>query len=174
MSDPKLVEHAKCVLSRTRAPDAAGAERSDLHVLQRCERAEEPDVLEGAHHTGTCDSVAATARECFSVEQDPTRGRREDAGDTVEEGRLTGAVRPDQSDDLPLGQLERYAAKRLDAAEALHDFDSLQNAGGDLRAGGQGAHQGDFTSFCGDFLGRRQVAETPRRRPAPASRSRAL
>jgi len=35
-----------------------------------------------------------------------------------EEGRLAGAVRPDQPDDAPLRHLERHAVERDDAAEA--------------------------------------------------------
>src|SRR2546427_7085234 len=124
MHDPQLVEHSECVVPRMCTPNTAGSECSDLHVLQRRERAEEADVLEGPDDTRTCNPVAATARERFSVEQDSTRGRREDAGDTVEQSRLTGAVRPDQADDLPLGQFERHASKCLDSTEALHDFDS--------------------------------------------------
>ena len=102
--------------------------------------------------------MAPAPGDPLAVEQDATRGRREDAGDAVEEGRLARAVRSDQADDLPFRQLQRDPSKRLDSAKTLHDVDSLQNAGGDLRAGCQRAHQATLRRFAGAF---QRVGETP-------------
>src|SRR5206468_5459933 len=55
--------------------------------------------------------------------------------------------------------LERNASERLDPAEALHDVDSFENPGSDLRAGCQKAHQATLRRFAGAFQGRGQLSE---------------
>ena len=63
-------------------------------------------------------------------EQDPTPGRRMQAGHGVEEGRLAGPVRADQAEDLTLGKGEVEVAKGLQPAEALRQAAGLQQGHG--------------------------------------------
>ena len=53
------------------------------------------------------------------VERDPAGRRRVDAGDQVEDGRLSGAVGPDEADDLALLHLEAEIVHGPEAAEVF-------------------------------------------------------
>src|SRR5437016_1708068 len=65
----------------------------------------------GAHHT-----VRAPAINALAVELDRAARRPEEAGDHPQGGRLARAVRPQERDDAPLGDLEADAVQRADAA----------------------------------------------------------
>ena len=52
------------------------------------------------------------ARHVDAVEHDAAGGRQRVAGEAIEEGRLAGAVRPDQADDLALVDREIGARDR--------------------------------------------------------------
>jgi hypothetical protein len=45
--------------------------------------------------------------EVVAVDAHPPRGRAQDSGERSERGRLAGAIRADQPDDLPCADLER-------------------------------------------------------------------
>src|SRR5262245_38066352 len=55
----------------------------------------------------------------LAVDQDFARGRPQLAKNTVKQRRLSGAVRPDNPEDFPVTDLERYAVDGGDAAESL-------------------------------------------------------
>ena len=59
----------------------------------------------------------------------PTSGAKT-PGDHVEDGRLAGAVRPDQPDDGAFGDVERHAGDRAQAAEGLGDVADLEERHG--------------------------------------------
>src|SRR5207302_3344650 len=75
---------------------------------------------------GARDAMTGAATERLTVQQDVARRRGVDAGDAVEQRRLPRAVGPDQADDFALGELERDAPERVDAAEALGHVDRLE------------------------------------------------
>ena len=73
---------------------------ADQDVLQRRHVGEEPDVLEGARHAGLGDQVGLGRQHAARRSIDGAGGRHVQPGEAVEEGRLAGAVGPDQADDL--------------------------------------------------------------------------
>jgi hypothetical protein len=85
---------------RAAAPDLLRGERADFDVLDDAEPIEEADVLEGPHDAGARDRVPGPAAERRTVEQDASGRRCVDARDAVQQRRLAGPVRADQSDDL--------------------------------------------------------------------------
>src|SRR5262249_55845106 len=66
-------------------------------------------------------------------------GRRQDAEQDLDQGRLAGAVLAEQPEDLALLDTERDALERLDGAEGLDKVVSLD---GDLPAPSGGPHAG--------------------------------
>ena len=59
------------------------------------------------------------ARDVVAVEQDASRGRRQNAADQIDDRRLAGAVRPDERMTRALRELERHVSGCGDATEAL-------------------------------------------------------
>ena len=57
-----------------------------------------------------------------STEIDPTRSGRQHAGDEIEDGRLAGAIRSDESSDLVFAQDKIDAVDGVDAAEVLRQI----------------------------------------------------
>jgi hypothetical protein len=53
-----------------------------------------------------------------SFEKDRSGNRRHRPGDSLEQGRLPGAVRPDDRDELPLINRQRHPAQRGEPAIA--------------------------------------------------------
>src|SRR6266496_1763535 len=102
-------------------PRLAGAhtdpERGDLDVLADGEGPQRAAVLERARQAGARPSMSAPAGDVAIAELDRARVRQVEAGEHVHERRLAGAVRPDQTDDLPRVELERDLLQRLDACE---------------------------------------------------------
>ena len=67
---------------------------------------EQPDVLERAGHARPATTAQRLrAAAVAAVERDLALGRDVQAGEAVEEGRLAGAVRADQTDDLALADV---------------------------------------------------------------------
>src|SRR5689334_20048872 len=62
----------------------------------------------------------------LAFEQDRAALEFVEPGKTVEEGGLAGAVRADQSNDVPGHNVERHAVERNDAAEAHADIAHAQ------------------------------------------------
>src|SRR5437773_6850994 len=78
------------------------------------------------------DSIRGHAVDPFAIEEH-VAGRRPDCpGQDVQEGRLPRAVRPDEAENGPLGDLEGDPVERGHAAEPLHDGLRLE-AGGHSR-----------------------------------------
>jgi hypothetical protein len=73
--------------------------------------------LERPGQARTSPPVGAPAGDVAIAELDGPRGRQVEAGQNIDERRLAGAVRPDQTDDLTATQLERDVLKRVDAFE---------------------------------------------------------
>src|SRR5207248_5538501 len=94
---------------------------ADEHVLERGHVLEEADVLERATDAALRDRVRWLPGHVMAVEDDPPRGRLVDAREHVEEGRLAGAVRPDQRDDRPARDGEVDVVRGDQTAEHLPD-----------------------------------------------------
>src|SRR5258708_23568187 len=90
----------------------------DQHVLDDGEHLHKADVLEGPADAHRDTMMRGEAdRLCPTVRLRPRRGFV-DTHHAVEERRLTGAVRADQTDDLPLTNAEVHIVECLQAAEA--------------------------------------------------------
>ena len=78
----------------------------DHHVLPRSHLLEQTDVLEGPSDPPLGDRMRRLAGHVVTCEHDLPAGRLVDAREAVEERGLAGAVRADQADDRPLGDVE--------------------------------------------------------------------
>ena len=92
-------------------------ERSDRDVVDDAEPAERAHDLVRAGDPGARDTMRRPTDDRASGEAHLARVGPQDAADHVEQGRLAGAVRTDQREDLTVAHLERHVAERLHAAE---------------------------------------------------------
>jgi hypothetical protein len=103
--------------ARPAGPAAPVAAHED--VLEHRHVAEEPDELEGARDAARGDRVRPPQRQGLALEEDASSRRLDHARDHVEDGRLPGAVGPDQRLDLPGLDGEVHGANGREAAELL-------------------------------------------------------
>src|SRR6202035_687333 len=117
------------------------------------------DVLERARDAKLGGSIWLGARDVATFEDNPARGRHVHAGDAVEQGRLAGAVRADQREDLALRHIEadliygRQAAEALD--HALKREDRLHGIGAHEATTADSSWTPRFSSWARRRLGRR-------------------
>src|SRR4029077_20064899 len=116
---------------------------ADPDVVEGAHVLEQPDVLEGAGDAERRGLVRLRAGDVAALEHDATLGRREDAGDRVEQGRLARAIRADQREHLAALRVERHIIHGDEAAEPLRHVLDLQDellgrAGGPRSDGGDG------------------------------------
>ena len=88
------------------------------HVLEHGHLGEGAGDLEGPPDAAGDALLGAFAGDVGGADADIARGRAEGAGEEVEERGLAGAVRADQADHLALGEGDRHAVDRPEAAEA--------------------------------------------------------
>src|SRR6266850_7010002 len=108
-------------------PSAMAAGRSILAFFFSSRRRH--TILQGDWSSDVCSSDLATPGdrvrrepvEPIGAEPDLTAVGGDEAADHVEERRLAGAVRSDETRDRALADGERAAGERFDAAEALDD-----------------------------------------------------
>src|SRR6202521_560336 len=81
------------------------------------------------HHAKTLarDLVRGQAGDVFTLEDDFARARTLDAHDRLHRGRLAGAVRADQAENLAGAQIETEVLDRGEAAEALGEAADFEN-----------------------------------------------
>src|SRR5437763_3322266 len=91
---------------------------ADLDVVEDRQLLEQPDVLERARQAEGGDVVRLASPRRLAVDEDLAVGGLIDAGEHVEDGGLSGAVRADQSDQLVRLEQEVEVAHRGEAAEA--------------------------------------------------------
>ena len=96
-------------------------ERADHHVLQHRHAFEGLRHLEGARQPELRPRLRRHAGDVVAFEQHLARGRHEIAGQAIEEGRLAGAVRPDQAENVALLQRHAGGIDRLEAAKGFCD-----------------------------------------------------
>lgn len=105
-------------------------ERSHLHVLTHREASKRPAVLERAREAYPAALVRSPPRHVATLELDRPLVREVEAGEHVDEGRLSGSVRTDETDDLMPMQLE------CDVVERLHAREGTRDGGGPERGSG--------------------------------------
>src|SRR5439155_17720008 len=101
---------------------AHGGVLSDGHGRERAHD------LEGAPDTQAGDPVGRHDADRLFLPADVARVRTSESADAVEEGRLAGAVGPDDAEYLAGFDRKGHAGQGLDAAEALADVTDRQQA----------------------------------------------
>ena len=96
-------------------------QRADDDVVDDRHGLEALDDLEGAADAALAALGRRQRGDVLAVEDDRALGRRQHAGDQVEQRRLAGAVRADQADDFAAPDRDRDVAVGDQAAEALPD-----------------------------------------------------
>jgi hypothetical protein len=91
--------------------------RADSHVVTGRHGGEQRNILKRSGEAKRGNLVYGEARQRAPVEEDRTRVGVAEAGDAVEQRRLPGAVRSDQSADRALVDVETHILKRRNAAE---------------------------------------------------------
>ena len=81
---------------------AEGFVERDKHVLLNRHLLEQADILESSSDAGANDLIGFLAVHFLAVQPEFAVGGLVHAGEQVEDGRLTGAVRSDQADELTL------------------------------------------------------------------------
>ena len=104
----------------------APVQEGDSDVLGHGKGREDPDVLEEAADMFAGDLVRRKAGDVLAVKEDFAGIRSEIAADDVEERRLAGAVRADQSGDLPKGRGKAHIVQGLEGPETLGDVLDLE------------------------------------------------
>ncbi len=103
-------------------PVMAGADTFRYREPERLERRQIREKLidlEGARDAEPHARMRAHVGDVAALEQDLPSGRREHAGQQIDDGGLAGAVRSDQRVARALLDLERHITGRDDAAETL-------------------------------------------------------
>src|ERR1700733_5366291 len=91
----------------------------DNDAVARREPLEDRRLLEGAHYALARHDMRREARDDFALERHPTLGWLHERRDEFEDGRLPGAVRADDREDLVLLDVERDVVDRDKPAVAL-------------------------------------------------------
>ena len=97
------------------------AQRGQVEVVLDRQAEEESGCLEGASEPELRPRARGHGRDVPSEQLDGSRGRRELAGDDVEQRRLPGAVRPQQGPALAGIDVEVDVPNCLNAPEAPAD-----------------------------------------------------
>ena len=89
----------------------------DQDVLQHIGVVEQFNILEGARNAQPGNLVGHDTGDVAAFKMDAAGGRVIDAADQVEDGRLAGAIGPDDGEDAALLDFERHAVYRADSAK---------------------------------------------------------
>ena len=109
--------------------------QSDLDVVDDGHLVEEADILEGTGDAVLVDLRRLVSGDVLAVELNDSRRRLVDACQHVEDGRLAGAVRPDEAVELALlymqlkiidGQKTTEADTQICNIKQCHSCDLLQ------------------------------------------------
>ena len=99
LAQPQVAEDIGRTLPRLGASEPL-RDIADLDVLADGQPAEQAHGLEGPHHAGTGKAVARQTGAVAFADHDRAGERPLESGQHVDQGRLAGAVRADQSEDL--------------------------------------------------------------------------
>src|SRR5580658_3792850 len=132
----RIVEHGRRLRRREQPARERGLRlQRDLDVVQHAHVREDAGDLEAAHHPHPRDRGRVELGDLGTVEAHAAAGRRREAREDVEQGRLPGAVGADDRMDRPLGDVERDAVQRGEPGVDLDDV---------ARREDRLAHEGDF------------------------------
>ena len=127
--EPRLLEHLDAALVARALAHAAGVRGAHEHVLEHAHVRERLGDLVGAAQAQAADVLPRRVRDVLALELDPARVGPIHAGDEVEEGRLAGAVRPDDAQRFAFAQLHAQVVDDLHAAEGLVETGGLEHHG---------------------------------------------
>ena len=113
----------------------ANAEVAGLHAQRFPHREERIKDQLLRHNTNALPRKAVVRHNIMAMNAHPTFIGSGEPGDDGNQGRFAGAVGAQQAKELALGNLQRYAAQRLQGAEALFDLINLD--------GGHGGRKGE-------------------------------
>ena len=99
---------------------------ANRNVLTHAKAREGPGDLERPRDPALCADVRRLAGNVFAPEADRSARRRLEAGDKSEQGRLAGAVRPDQTSDATGLRFKRSGVDREKTAKTLAGVLNLQ------------------------------------------------
>src|SRR5690242_12641727 len=102
-------------------------EQGRLHVLEHRELGKNVGALERTPHAHAADAVRRHASDIAAVEENLAGGRLQMAGDEIEQGRLAGAVRPDDRSDLPFRHGKAHLGHGAKAGEGFAETADLQH-----------------------------------------------
>src|SRR6266545_87379 len=119
---------------------------SHQDVLQHCQPSERPHDLVGAADAQADRPVRGLPTDLLAVEQDAPALRRGGACGHREQGALSGPVRPNETEDLTLVEVEVDVVDRLEAPEVLADRLADEDRGhvGPLLVGADPSTAADF------------------------------
>ena len=103
--------------------------QADLYIVLHAQRGEKADVLEGACDAGFVHLYGVHAGGVLAIEEDRAGGGLIDLGEQVEDGSLSGAVRPDETGDLRASHREVEVVHRFESAEVDAEVMGLQHRG---------------------------------------------
>ncbi|MGY3234182.1 hypothetical protein ACVMAJ_001072 [Bradyrhizobium sp. USDA 4448] len=115
------IEHAAAMLDRIRLRQAAAEQRGDRKVLEHRKMVERLRDLERAPDSGATACLGRETRDVGAIENDAAGVGPQQPGDQVEQGRFTGAVRPDHAQRLAGGQRQVDRVCNHDGAEPPRD-----------------------------------------------------
>jgi hypothetical protein len=102
-------------------PMRGAQERADHDVLQHRHAFKRLRHLEGARQSELRPRLRRHAGDVMAFEQHLARGRNQIASQAIEEGRLAGAVRSDQAENIARLQRDAGGIDGLEAAKGLGD-----------------------------------------------------
>src|SRR5207245_6765128 len=94
----------------------AAQERTQLKILPQGEVGEDPAPLRRVGKAALDQLVRLHPRDRLLAVEDASSGRLQETGDRPQRGRLAGAVRADEGDDLAFAHFARDASQRVDGA----------------------------------------------------------
>ena len=107
--------------------------RADPHIVDDRLRTEQRQVLKSAGDADLRDAMRRTPQRRAPFKQNIAAIGLVEPADAVEERRLAGAVRPDQTEDLTFVDSEGDAVKRNNAAKAHGDVANVEKRVGRSR-----------------------------------------
>jgi hypothetical protein len=99
---------------------------TDHQIVENRHGREEPEILKGAGDPAAGDGIGGQAEQRITPEPDRPQGGPVDAGDAVEQGRLSGTVGADDGERLALAEGQADPLQGGDPAERQAEAADLQ------------------------------------------------
>jgi hypothetical protein len=105
------------ILASAPEPEPLTEHPAHKDVFQGAQSGKGPGRLEGPPDPAVTDLMGVAPGDLLAGKKDPSRGRLHATADEVEKGGLSGAVRPDEADDLALRHSEMEISQGPHLAE---------------------------------------------------------